>query len=983
MGKTKWLLLMGFLLSCQLLWAQVQVSGRVTDSKDGTPMPGVSVSVKNGTTSTITGPAGEFNLNVAQGSILVFTYVGYQSIERPAAANMTISLSQGESQMEEIVVTGYTSIQRRKFSGSSSQVSPTEVRKQPFGSFDQALQGQAAGVSVVAGSGQPGANAVVRIRGNGSISGGNVPLYILDGIQITAADFASLNQGDFESVEILKDAVATSQYGSRGANGVIVITTRKGRAGTIELNYDAQVGISNIPEDRLIVMNSSQKIDYEIQRGNPYGWNAAKQDSLKNVNFNWKDALFQTGMTRQHQLSARGGSQTSRFYGSLSYMDQEGTVQTTGLKRYTARVNVDNNINNFRFGIGLTGGYSKIVGTSEGNTFLSAPLNALRWANPYERDRNPLTGDFSETGGPNTGNLTSGQPNPSMELFLNYNNSLQVKGVATSYLEFHFPFVKGLYARTNWGIDYGQNESSGFTSPRTSVGIARQGILSRGFNRNLRYQGTSSINYKKTMGLHEIDGGVFAEVIKSTFRSMGFTGYGFTNGFTNEAGITAGSVANPNYIPAVGGSGTENGLLSYFGIFNYTYNNRYNLTLTGRRDGSSRFGINNRWANFGSVGVKWFLADENFIKDITFINDLAVRASFGTTGSNNAPTGDFPIPVFGRIAYAGIAGWSPASPGNLDYGWETNRTINFGLDWALFNRRLSGSLDLYDRETQDLFYSIPIDPSISGFGSIPSNFGSLRNRGFELMLRGDVIRTREITWNIQGNIALNRNQILDIPQDSVISGITILAEGRPLNSLFLVPYAGVNSANGNALYIKKDGSLTETFSVADKVILGTSDAPWYGGLSTSVTFRGFDASAQLNFFLGREMFNNDRVNVTNPAYFFDNMDVELLKEWRRPGDVTNVPRPTASGGNAFQSQTTRFVEDASFWRLRNVTLGYNVPSKILSRAKIRTARVFFQGQNLWTQTAFRSFDPEMTGVSLTGAQYPALIQKTLGLSIGF
>jgi TonB-dependent starch-binding outer membrane protein SusC len=983
MGKTKLLLLMCFLLTCQILHAQVQVTGRVTDARDRTPIPGVTVSVKNGTNSTITGPEGEFSIMAPQGSTLVFSSVGYQTFERPATASMAIALTQGESQMQEVVVTGYSSIQRRKYVGSSAQVSPTEVRKQPFGSFDQALQGQAAGVSVVAGSGQPGANAVVRIRGNGSISGGNVPLFILDGIQITAADFASLNQGDFESVEILKDAVATAQYGSRGANGVIVITTRKGRAGTMELNYDAQVGWSDIPEDRLIVMNSSQKIDYELQRGNPYQWNTAKQDSLRNINFNWRDALFQTGMTQQHQISARGGSQNSRFYGSLSYLDQEGTLRTTGLKRYTARINVDNNINNFRFGIGLTGGFSKIVATGEGNTFLSSPLNAIRWANPYERDINPVTGDYQETGGANTGSFTSGQPNPAMELFLNYNNSLQVKGVATSYLEFHFPFVQGLYARTNWGIDYGQNETSGFTSPRTSVGIARQGILSRGYNRNLRYQGTTSLNYRKTFGKHDFDGGVFAEVIKSTFRSMGFTGYGFTNGFTNEAGITAGSAANPNYIPAVGGSGTENGLLSYFGIFNYTFNNKYNLTFTGRRDGSSRFGLNNRWANFGSVGVKWFIADEDFIKRIDFINDLAIRASYGTSGSNNAPTGDFPIPVFGRIAYAGTAGWAPASPGNLNYGWETNRTINFGLDWGLFNRRLSGSLDLYDRETKDLFYSIPIDPSISGFGSIPGNFGNLRNRGAELMLRTDVIRSRQITWSIQGNISYNKNQILDIPQDSVISGITILAEGKPLNSLFLVPYAGVNSANGNALYTKRDGSLTETFSVNDKVILGTSDAPWYGGLSTAVNYRGFDLTAQLNFFLGREMFNNDRVNVTNPAYFFDNMDVALLREWRQPGDVTDIPRPTASGGNAFQSQTTRFVEDASFWRLRNVTLGYNVPTRILSKAKIRNARIFLQGQNLWTQTAFRSFDPEMTGVSLTGAQYPALIQKTIGLSIGF
>lgn len=306
----------------------------------------------------------------------------------------------------------------------------------------------------------------------------------------------------------------------------------------------------------------------------------------------------------------------------------------------------------------------------------------------------------------------------------------------------------------------------------------------------------------------------------------------------------------------------------------------------------------------------------------------------------------------------------------------------------MLKRRLSGTIELYDRETRNLFYGIPIDNSLSGFGSIDGNIGKVKNRGIEIMLRGDVIKTKSFRWELSGNITHNQNRVSQILRDSTITGITILAKGKPLNSFYLVEYAGVDPANGNAKYVKRDKSTTLAFSANDKVIWGTSDAPWYGGISTLIEFMGFDLSAQVNFFLDRELYNNDRNNLTNPTYFFDNMHVEILKEWRNPGDITDVPRPssgaTALGpANAYQTQTTRFLEDASFWRLRNITLGYNLPASIIGKVKIRSARIFVQGQNWWTATKYKSFDPEATGTSLVGAQYPALVQTTVGLSIGF
>jgi TonB-linked SusC/RagA family outer membrane protein len=984
MTRTLLLLTMLMLFSASIFAQSKTVTGKVTEA-NGNPLAGATISAK-GKPIGATNASGNFSVLVsADTRSIEISSIGYGTREITLTGQpLTVALTAGEANsITEVVVTGYTNIQRKKFAGAIATVSAAEVRKQTFGSFDQALQGQAAGVSVVANSGQPGANAIVRIRGNGSISGGNVPLYIMDGIEITAADFSTINQGDFERVEILKDAVATAMYGSRGANGVLVITTRKGRIGGIQLNYDAQVGFSKLPEDKLIVMNSQQKIDYELQRGNPYGWTTAEADSLRKVNFSWKDALFKTGITQQHQLSASGGTAQSRFYASIAYMKQEGILKTTGLDRYTARINVDNTIKNWKFGLNLQGGFSKVVGTGEANTFLSSPLNAIRWGNPYERDYDPVTGDFNESGGAGTGSLYSGQPNPAMELFLNSNNNDQIKGVAVGYLQFDFPFLKGLSARTNWGIDYTQNETSNFTSPRTSVGIARQGILTRGLNRNARYTGTTSLNYKQQFGKHEVEGGIFGEVIKNNFRSFGFTGYGFTTAFSNEAGITPGSASNPNYIPTVNGNGTKNGLYSIFTILNYGYDSKYYVSLVGRRDGSSRFGVNNRFANFGSVGLTWALMQEDFMRKQNAFQDLRIRASIGTTGNNNTQAGDFPIPIFAKTSYAGTNGFSAGTAGNLDYRWETNRTINFGLDFAVLNRRLSGSVDLYDRKTKDLFFAVPIDPALSGFTNIPSNFGSLRNRGFELALRGDVIRNKSFRWTIEGNLTYNQNRVLELPADSTVNGLTILAKGQPINSLYVVRYAGVDPATGNSLYLKRDGTTTPTYSINDKVINGTSDAPWFGGLSTSLDYKGFDLSAQVTFFLDKIIFNNDRTNVINPSYFFDNMSVDVLREWKKAGDITDVPRPSSSGGNAFQASTTRFVEDGSFWRLRNVTLGYTVPASALSKLKIRAARIFVQGENLWKATKFLGFDPEFAGTSLTGAQYPALVQGTVGLSIGF
>lgn len=990
MRKKLLFLFTGFLFLCQLALAQNKtVTGKVTDAKDGSPMVGATISV-NGQAYGTTKNDGTFSVSIpSRARTLVVSSVGYNDLEVSITdGSLDIKMTPGQDKsLSEVVVTGYTTIQRKKYSGSSVNVNIEDVRTQPFGSFDQALQGGAPGVSVVANSGQPGASAQVRIRGNGSINGGNTPLYILDGVQINAADFASLNQADFERVEVLKDATATAIYGSRAANGVIVITTRRGRAGQLRLNYESQIGWSQVPEDRITVMNSDQKIQYELDNGNLFQWSPAEADSLRLVNTNWRDALFQNGFTQQHMLSASGGTEQTRFFSSVSYMDQTGTLKTTSLKRFTGRLNIDNVMGNWKFGMNLMMGYSKFYNTNETNSLISAPLNAQRWANPYERPYDPVTGAFSNTGnGP--GRLVSSQPNPAAELFLTRRFFPQLKGIGSVYLEYAIPFVKGLSVRTNWGGDFTNDETSLYRDRNTASGAQApggQGSLFRSTARNFRYTGTTSLNYKKTFGDHDLEAGAYYEVVKSDFRTFNFTGYGLTNGLPNEGGLTAGTNTN-GFIPAVGGNASQGGILSYFAMVNYGYKNKYFVNMVARRDGSSRFGQNNRFANFGSLGAVWVVKSEPFMARQRVFSDLRVRISYGTTGNQLSSAGELGfIPRLSNATYSGAAALTPG-PGNADYRWETNRTANIALEFGILKGRISGTVEFYNRKTKDLFFDEPVSSTAGIPGDrIPGNLGSLQNQGFEFLLRGDVIRTKDFRWTVEGNVTYNQNKVLSLVRDSVEdgSGLGMLIIGKPINNLFLVRYAGVNPNNGAPRYFELDGkTITETYNDNLRTILGTSDAPWFGGFSTTVAYKGFDLSAQVNFFLGRILYNNEYKNLMEPSYYTDNLHTDRLREWRNPGDQTDIPGFNY-GILGTADNSTWMVDNGDFWRLRNVTLGYTFSKRLLDKMKIKSLRVFAQGQNIWTGTKVRSFDPEIAGQSLTGAFYPALVQGTFGISVGF
>ena len=973
-----------FLIAMSMLYisfAQAQeIKGRVTDSRDGTPLSNVSVSVKGTNTGTATDADGRFSIRASTGSTLIFSSIGFTEQEvRVSDGDINISLEFAQRNLQEVVITGYGTRSRRQVAGSISKINGEEIKLQPVGSFDKLLQGKVPGLLSQSQSGQPGTAADVTIRGKGSINGSNTPLYVIDGVQVSSADFSTLNPADIESYNVLKDASSTSIYGSRGANGVIVITTKRGSAGKTNVNYDFQYGFSALPHNKLRLMNSPEKLDYEVNYDrpdgmNPFGWTQAEIDSLSKIDNKLDEILFKKGKTQQHQLSVSGGNEKTRFYLSGSIFDQEGIVISTGLKRYTGRINLENSFSDFKVGLNATYGYSKFIGTRENDQYIGSPLNAINWFNPYvtlyDQDGN-YQDDFLQ-----------GQPNPLRELLENFSNADQLKGVGSVYLEWKIPWVKGLRARTLWGGDVTEDEGIGYLDRTTNAGgqsTGARGQLSRAYARTFRYTGTTSITYQTMFGDHDINVSAFNEIIQSKSENFGFTGFGLVGPFKNEAGITPGTSTN-GFIPTVNGGATRNGLLSWFVDGSYGYRKKYYLSAGFRRDGSSRFGADNKYANFYNVGASWIVSEEKLFKEETkWLNEFKLRASYGAVG-NQLGIGNFASrELLNATVYNGVGGLLLVQLPYPQLKWETKKMFNAGFDFSVLANRLRGTVEYYNNKTVDLFLDRQLSRT-SGFASITANLGRLQNQGIEVALDAEIIRGRNLKWSVNANYTYNKNKILDqAGQDENINGLFINKVGERANSLYVVRYAGVDPANGDALYYKKDGITTSNiYDPSDAVIVGTVDPPHFGGFGTDISWKGIELNALFTYTIGAVVYNNDRFNVEFPGYWFSRVATSLLREWQKAGDVTDIPSPF----NDFHGETTRFVEKADHLRLRNVTLSYSLPKSVLQRMKISSLRIFAQGQNLKVWHNFQGWDPEITTGILAGAQYPQLRTITFGLSLG-
>lgn len=979
--------------SITLVKAQ-SVSGKI-ESNTGEPQAFATVQVKGTKNSVKADAQGIYSIQAKKGDVLVFTSTAFDRIELTVSGSiLDASVNTKVGALSEIVVTGYGSKARRNNTASITTVDIADVRSQPIASFDQLLQGQAAGLNAKSGSGQPGRSADVIIRGRGSINGSVTPLYIIDGIEVRAQDFSTLNQGDFESVSVLKDAGAVAIYGSRGANGVIVVTTRKGRAGKTVFSYDGQYGGSALPKGKLEVMNSQEKVDFEVyQAGNPYGWTTREADSLKGISTDWRDVLFRTGKMQSHQMSASGGSDKTRFFTSLSYLDQEGILRNTGLKRYTGRLNLENTHDRVKIGVNLTGGWSEFVGVGEGNSSIVNPLNTLLWALPYEVAKTP-SGAYTRTVQGVTNWI-----NPVQELEQNLGISKQLKLLANMYFEYKIPGINGLTWRTNAGGDFSQLEGFSIVqrgTQRTELQAGnpgQDGTVNQDYSRQFRATITNSLMYKTVIkNDHDLSVGLYSEFLRGRGRNIGFTAFGLENPFRNEGAAVAGTSTN-NRIPTIrGGFPLDNTVVSYFASADYGYKGKYLIGLNGRRDASSRLSPDNRVFYSGSVSAGWIISDENFFRKTNFVNFLKLRGSFGSVGNQNG-IGEFPyLLAYGAGTYGGEGTLALNRLGNTELTWERRRTGNIGLDFTVLKNRVKGSIEYYNSLTKGLFFQIN-PPSTNNAGlAVLSNAGNLSNKGVELTLSVDVVAKKDFQWTVGANFAYNKNLVESLPENQRNQeyGIgNILVEGKPLNSFFLVKYLGVDPATGKSQYLKKDGkTITTVYDPNDRIIIETSDAMYNGGITNTFKYKGLELGIFWVYSLGNFIYNNARTNIENPGYIASGFAKDALNQWQNPGDITNYPGIT----DEYQTSTTRYLETGSFWRLRNVQLSYAIPKSFTDKLKIQGVRFFAQGQNLYTIYKIKALDPEVSSVnggsndfgqSIDGAQYPALRSVTFGINLNF
>ena len=984
------LLLTCFFIGMGLAIAQnVQVNGTVVDEA-GEPVIGASVVLKGSPAiGTVTGINGEFNLAISSASgKLVVTYVGMETQDVDAGTNLRIVLHSVASDLDEVIVVAYGSAKKTTLTGSINVVKSDQLNRVSANSVDQALQGKAAGVQVTASTGRPGSGANIKIRGTSSISAGNNPLYVVDGVPISSTDFAAMNSNDIEYMSILKDASATAIYGSRGSNGVVLITTKRGKDGKAVFNAKAMFGVSTttLGKGSFTMMNAQEKLTYERQLGSGPGAAMTDEQIAAAPNTYWPDEVFRTGFTQSYEVNMSGGTETTKYYVSGQYFDQEAIVPGSYLQRGTFRTNLENTVNDrLKIGVYTSAGVSK-----EG--LLRTDRNALNPFN-YVYEANPYDFPYNEDGSYNTDVMVGGIP---LNIFENIDNNPRhittLKEIGAATLE--WKIWDELKFNTLAGIDFTQQRNYQHNKPESQlsqiVGAPSGpfGYRNESVARRATWVWTNMLSYEKLFAdVHQVKAILGTEAQSSNYRNLVASVDGYPTGKLDA--INIGSTNKD-----VEGIETEWKQMSYFGIFGYTYDLKYIVDLAIRRDGSSRFGTSSKYGTFWAVGLGWNLDQEYFMDDMDWINQLRVRGSTGTSGNNNI--GDYDAQgVYGYGSYNGYSTAYPRRLPNPDLSWEKSTQTSVGFDGSFFNSRLNTTFDVYHRKTTDLLLATRLSMT-SGFSSRTDNVGELVNKGYEFAVNGDVIRNSDWTVNLNFMISQNKNEIVKLYKgnDIAVGWNNIIKEGYPINSYKMVRWAGVNPANGDALFYTADGKITNVYDSNDAVVLDNKspDPKYFGSFGASAKYKGIELIADFYFSGGNYIYNHIRFFSENDgASTGGNLDKSLLyDQWMKPGDITNVPRQSTSSS---QVQSTRYLEDGSYLRLRNVTLGYTMPKKVMTPIGLQSCRVFAQALNLFTVTGFKGLDPEIgnspygTGTGAVGGvldySYPASRTIMFGIEVGF
>ncbi|MDV7188469.1 TonB-dependent receptor [Lutibacter sp. TH_r2] len=954
------------------------VKGKVT-SQMGDPIPGVSVVLKGTEKGVVTDFDGMYQINIqkSSNSILVFSYIGMKTIEKNVSgkSEINVSLIENVTAMDEVVIVGYGSQQKKDITGSVSIVKADDFETRPNNQVGALLQGKAPGVEVLSSSGKPSQGLSIRIRGTNSIQSGSEPLYVVDGVPTT--DTRSINPSDIESITILKDASSAAIYGAQGANGVVIISTKRGTSSKPTITFDTYMGVSKV-WNTLTVLNGEQYRDLMTEMGQTTDWDKY------NENTDWQKEIFQTGLSQNYQISIGGSNNGTNYYISGGYLKQEGAVRSSEMNRANFKINLEQKINDW-LKVGTRFAYSKYSdvdvndssSTNNGGVLLGALAtpsvigiyneDGTFTSNPFQNWENPIAStDGSERG---------------------YSNRRFLGNV---YVE--IDFLKNFTFRSNFGIDDSNGTYEYFLDPyRTSYGraLSGQGI----YNTDNSFYSIieNTLKYKTEIDKHKIEALVGSVNQKNNWENSSIERRNFASD-----GVQ--TVNGGSEVFAATAYKSEKANSSFIGRLNYDYNNKYLATVNFRADGSSIFGSDERWGYFPSFSLGWRLSEEKFIKDIDAISNLKLRTGWGIVGNDQIDN----YAYYGRVGSGAnypiggvtMPGTYPASIENLKLKWEESEQTNIGIDLGLFKGKLLFTADAYIKKTRDLLLNAPL-PKSTGYDSAVQNIGELENKGLEFSLNTTNIDKEDLKWTTSFNISFNENEVTNLVGQQLFQGsiagrgeATLVKEGLPLGTLYGYVYGGVDSATGNAYYIDSDGASTFNPTSDDRRIIGDANADFTYSINNTLSYKGFGLTVFLQGSQGNDMLNATRIEaegMIDPK----NQSIAVMDRWRNPGDVTIVPK--ASWGNTDNSRiSTRFIEDASYLRFKTISLSYNFNQELLDKLQLGSLRVYLTGENLFTITDYSGFDPEVNAYGgsntvrgIDYGTYPQTRNIIFGLSTSF
>ena len=1019
--KRRSLILSLLLFSAVSLMAQRAITGKVMDEKSE-PLIGASILVKGTSTGTVTDVDGSFELQAPAGAAtLVVSYTGYatKEVALSSASAYTITLESEAIALEDVVVVGYGTQSRKELTGSVSKVSSEQIARLPVTGIDQALQGQAPGVQVTAASGTPGSSVSIRVRGPSSISAGNQPLYVVDGIPVNTGSYsqigvggqqvnalADLNPADIESIEILKDAAAAAIYGSRASNGVVLITTKRGKQQKTQISVNSYYGNQEVwrrleplsgPEYVGLVQEMVRERYGATIKPSALGLRNLDNDPASYPSTNWFDEIFRTAPISQTDVNFAGGTDRTKFYVSGSYFNQDGTIIGSGFDRYSFRINLDNLVSD-NFKIGVSTGFSRshnnriqndnnIYGVLSTSLLLGTHIPVYNADGTYGRDANA-----------SIENPVANALEPSYDVYTN-------RLLSNIYGE--WTILKDLRFRSSVSVDYLNLRDDRFI-PATHIQAAGvNGTGQQAMSADLNLVNENYFTYRKSFGKLNFDGLVGASYQNSSFESFFGQGENYPGKSIRE--LNAASVKKD-----VSSNKTEWGLNSYFSRFNFSYNSKYFLSASMRADGSSRFGANNRWGVFPAVSAAWRIS-EDFFANSNIISEMKLKASWGVRG--NQDIGNFASRALIQPGtnYLQRAGLAPSQLGNPNLTWEEREDIDLGLEVGLFEDKLQLTVDAYRGTTNELLLSRPLVGS-SGFTGITENIGSIRNEGIDIALTTTNVATSKLSWTTTANVSFFRNEILKLAGTPFAAGFASwVEEGQALGAfrgyevvkifqaqseidalnqaarektgIASAVYQSTLTRPGDIMFadINNDGRITSD----DQKILGNANPKFYGGVTNNIQGYGFDLSFFFQFSIGNMVYNNTRAFSEGMNSIFGQA-ATVRDRWTTSNTDTDIPRAVFGDPNNNRRVSDRFLEDASYVRLKNLTLGYTLPKSVLKKVGLNNARVYVTGQNLLTFTDYSGFDPEVSTFGETNTSagtdfltFPQARTMLVGINLGF